>query len=85
MPGPIVGLSAHGDKDVREWLRPLIKEGWVLRKEGHGYRLYCSCKPCSCTKITIPSTPGNKRRLKEKIKVESGRCPLDQTDPRRDL
>lgn len=38
-----VGAVKGVPKEVRKELESLIRKGWVLREQGHKYRLYCPC------------------------------------------
>jgi hypothetical protein len=78
--GRELGPGSHQDKEVREVLKDLREQGWVLRQEGHWGRLYCDC---GCTRIQVPGTPRNSGRAARRIRQEARRCPMPPDDPRR--
>lgn len=78
--GRELGPGNHQDKELREVLKDLCEQGWVLRQEGHWGRLYCDC---GCTRIQVPGTPRNSGRAARRIRQEARRCPMPPDDPRR--
>ncbi|TQN33208.1 hypothetical protein FHX37_3212 [Haloactinospora alba] len=80
MTGRETDPADHPDKEVREVLRKLAKDGWRLTKEGHWGALYC---PCGCLRIQVPGTPGTSSRAARRIAWSARRCPLPPDDPRR--
>lgn len=71
-------------KDVRKVVEKLLAEGWTLRKEGHGARLYCPCEG-GCTTIPVAGTPRNEGNLAKRITKMAQRCPLPPDGPNRSL
>ncbi|GAA4234699.1 hypothetical protein GCM10022254_40190 [Actinomadura meridiana] len=76
--------SDHKNKNIREVLKKLCDLGWTLRREGHGYRLYCPCST-KCTTIPVGGTPANPSNAAMRITRAAQRCPKDPDDPRRSL
>ncbi|RBQ14060.1 hypothetical protein DP939_42545 [Spongiactinospora rosea] len=84
MAGKTADPSEHTDKDIRKTLRHWVSLGWSLRREGHGFRLYCPCQNM-CTTIPVGSTPANPGRTIRWINNAAQQCPKDADDPRRAL
>jgi hypothetical protein len=84
MVGKPLAASSIQYKGVRKAVEKLLTEGWVLRKEGHGARLYCPCGS-ACTTIPVAGTPGNEGNLVRRIVRMARRCPLPPGDPNRSL
>lgn len=84
MTGRLADPSEHTDKDVRKALRRWVDQGWALRHEGHGFRLYCPCEN-KCTTIPVPSTPRNSGNAARRLTSAAQQCPKDADDPRRSL
>lgn len=84
MPGNLASPADHTDKDIRKTLKYWCALGWVLRWEGHGFRLYCPCRG-RCTVIQIGSTVANPGRVARRIDRAAQLCPKDPDDPRRSL
>lgn len=77
--------SDHQDPAIRSALRELVRQGWILRKEGHWGRLYCPCRDGGCTAIPVAGTPKNPGQEAKRIRRLAARCPLPPDDPRRSL
>lgn len=85
MVGKSLDASAIAQKEIRAVVAPLLKDGWTLHKEGHGFRLYCPCDDGGCTTIPIGSTPANTGNAARRIRRMAQRCPLPPDDPNRSL
>lgn len=84
MAGKEASPSDHKDKDIRKTLKRWCDRGWVLRREGHGFRLYCPCES-RCTVINVGGTVSNPGRTARRIDRAAQLCPLDPDDPRRSV
>jgi hypothetical protein len=84
MAGKLADPSDHSDKDIRKELKYWVDRGWILRRESHGFRLYCPCSR-KCTALSIGSTPANPSRTARRIRAAAQLCPKDPEDPRRSL
>jgi hypothetical protein len=85
MPGDELDPSAHRDPGVRKVLKKLVRQGWILRKEGHWGRLYCPSGDGGCTTIPVGGTPKNVGNEVKKITRLADRCPLKPGDARRSV
>lgn len=84
MTGKAVDPSEHSNKDIRKELDYWVSMGWIFRKEGHGFRLYCPCEG-KCTTIPVGGTVPRPERRVRGIRTAAQLCPKDPEDPRRSL
>lgn len=82
MTGKEISPSDHPKHELRPVLERLVREGWILRKEGHWGRLYCVC---GCLRIQVSGTPKDPGRAARRIRKEARMCPLSPDDPRRSI
>ena len=62
----------HQNKAIREVLERLVRQGWVLREQGHRYYLLC---PCGKGQIRVDGTPRNPEMVARIIARNAARCP----------
>ncbi|MEU5097546.1 hypothetical protein [Streptomyces sp. NPDC020996] len=81
MVGREVAAADHPSKEVREVLKRLVADGWMLRSEGHWGTLYCPCEE-HCTAIRVGGTPKNPGQEARRVQRRAKLCPLPPDDPR---
>lgn len=70
------GFLPNTKPEVREALKVLYKEGWGIRKQGHGYRVYCPCSRASGGRsFPVPGTPPNPGNVVRRLLQNREHCP----------
>jgi len=72
-------------RDVRRSLKPEIyvvvvemveTHGWKLRRQGHGYRLFCPCPRSGGGRgVPVPGTPANPGNAAKRLRRNLEHCP----------
>jgi hypothetical protein len=52
----------------------LMRKGWRLRRQGHKFRMYCTC-PDAPPGIRVDGTPRNPSRRAVQIERQAAHCP----------
>lgn len=69
-------------RDERSSMRPemyavvveLEAQGWRLRRQGHGWRMYCPCGAGGAA-FPIPHTPANPANVAKRLRRNAELCP----------